>query len=78
MTMSRPAEEVYAFGLIFERLREFMTWIVSVRDLGGVLSPWTVRSPVGATMDYYAALMVDVPNQRIGWSSVPCASSSAP
>jgi uncharacterized membrane protein len=71
ITIARPPHEVYALWRNFERLPEFMTWIESVRDLGGGKSHWTVKTPAGATIEYDAELTEDVPNRKLAWRSLP-------
>jgi uncharacterized membrane protein len=65
---------VYALWRNFDRLPEFMTWVESVRDLGGGKSHWTVKTPAGTTIEYDAELIEDSPNHRIAWRSLPGAS----
>lgn len=71
ITIARPPHEVYAMWRQFERLPEFMTWVESVRDLGGGLSHWTVKTPAGVSVEYDAEITEDVPNRRIAWRTLP-------
>jgi uncharacterized membrane protein len=74
VTIARPAHEVYAMWRNLERLPEFMSWVLSVRDLGGGVSHWVVKTPVGTTIEYDAEITEDVPNRRIAWRSLAGAS----
>lgn len=74
VTIARQPEEVYRIWRSVERLPEFMTWVEDVQDLGGNRSHWKVRTPVGATIEYDAEIVEDVPNHRIAWQSLPGAS----
>lgn len=71
ITIARPAHEVYALWRDFERLPEFMTWVESVRDLGGGISRWKVTTPAGGSIEYDAELVEDVPGRRIAWRTLP-------
>lgn len=71
ITIARPPHEVYAVWRNFERLPEFMNWVESVRDVGGGVSHWTVKTPAGVSIEYDAELTEDVPNRRIAWRSLP-------
>lgn len=74
ITIARPPHEVYALWRNFDRLPEFMTWVESVRDLGGGMSHWKVKTPAGVSIEYDAELIEDTPNRRIAWRSLPGAS----
>lgn len=74
ITIARPPHEVYALWRNFERLPEFMSWVESVRDMGGGVSHWKVKTPAGASIEYDAELVEDAPNHRIAWRSLPGAS----
>lgn len=71
ITIARPPHEVYAVWRNFERLPEFMNWVESVRDLGGGVSHWTVKTPAGVSIEYDAEITEDVPNRRIAWRTLP-------
>jgi uncharacterized membrane protein len=74
VTIARPAHEVYAMWRNLERLPEFMSWVLSVRDLGGGVSHWVVKTPAGVDIEYDAEITEDVPSRRIAWRSLPGAS----
>lgn len=70
VTIGKPASEVYAFWRKLEQLPQFMSWVESVRDLGGGLSRWTVKTPAGVSIEYDAEITEDVPGRRIAWRSL--------
>jgi uncharacterized membrane protein len=71
ITINRSPEEVYAMWRNLEQLPRFMTWVESVRDLGGGRSHWKVKTPAGASIEYDAEIVEDVPGHRIAWRSLP-------
>lgn len=71
ITINRAPEEVYAVWRNFEQLPRFMTWVESVHDLGGGRSHWKVKTPAGASIEYDAEIVEDVPGNRIAWRSLP-------
>ncbi len=73
VTIARPAHAVYAYWRNLEQLPQFMTWIESVRDLGGGLSHWVVKTPAGK-IEYDAEITEEIPGRRIAWRSLPGAS----
>jgi uncharacterized membrane protein len=71
ITINRSPDEIYAIWRNFEQLPQFMTWVESVRDLGNGRSHWKVRTPAGASIEYDAEIVEDVPGHRIAWRSLP-------
>ncbi len=72
MTVSRPAQELYAFWRNLENLPRFMTHLerVTVED-GGKWSHWVMRLPGGKTASWDAELTEEVEGERIAWRSLP-------
>ena len=70
ITINRPVGEVYAAWRDFEQLPQFMDWLESVRDIGGGLSHWVAKLPVGGTVEWTAVLVEDIPNERISWRTI--------
>jgi uncharacterized membrane protein len=71
VTIALPRSEVYAMWKNFERLPEFMNWVESVDVLGGGITHWKVRTPVGKTIEYNAETIEDIPGRRISWRTTP-------
>jgi uncharacterized membrane protein len=74
ITINRAPAEVYAIWKDIEQLPRFMTWVESVQDLGGGRSHWKIKTPAGASIEYDAETVEDVPGHRIAWRSLPGAS----
>jgi len=74
VTIARSPYEVYQFWRQLDQLPLFMSWVQSVRDLGGGVSHWVVKTPVGTTVEYDAEITEDVPGRRIAWRSMAGAS----
>ena len=70
ITVNRPVEEVYNFWHNFENLPRFMRHLDEVRDLGNGRTHWKAKAPAGATVEWDAELLEDIPNERISWRSV--------
>jgi uncharacterized membrane protein len=71
ITIARSPHEVYQFWRQLEQLPLFMSWVQSVRDLGGGLSHWVIKTPAGMDIEYDAEITEDVPGRRIAWRSLP-------
>jgi len=71
ITIARPPHEVYAAWRNLDRIPEYMSWVDSVRDVGSGISHWTVKTPVGATIEYDTEIIEDIPNRRLAWRSLP-------
>src|SRR5919202_1327468 len=71
ITIKKSPEEVYGFWRNFENLPRFMYHLesVEVRDAGR--SHWVAKAPAGASVEWDAETIEDVPNQRIAWRSLP-------
>jgi uncharacterized membrane protein len=71
VTISRPAEEVYAFWRDFARLPQFMKHLERVEVRDERRSHWVARAPLGATVSWDAELVEDRPGELIAWRSLP-------
>ena len=71
--IERPASELYRFWRNLENLPNFMQHLDSVRMLDNRNSHWKVRGPAGMEIEWYAEIINDVPNERIGWKSLDSA-----
>jgi uncharacterized membrane protein len=70
ITVNRPPEEVYAFWRDIENLPRFMAHLESVRDDGRGRSRWVAAAPAGATVEWEAELVDDVPEHLVAWRSL--------
>jgi len=71
VTIARSPSEVYSMWKNYRRFPEFMKWVESIEDRGNGISHWTVRTPVGGTIEYDARITEDIANRRISWESLP-------
>ena len=71
VTINRPLEEVYEFWRAFENLPRFMTHLESVERVDARRSHWRARAPLGMQVEWDAEIINEVPNQVIGWASLP-------
>lgn len=68
--VDRPVEEVYRFWRNLENLPQIMRHLESVRMLDNRNSFWKVKGPAGMNIEWYAEIINDLPNERIGWKSL--------
>jgi uncharacterized membrane protein len=72
VTVNRPREEVYAFWRNFANIPLFMTHIEDVMDLKDGFHQWKAKIPGGlGTLEWKSMMFKDIPNERIGWQSLP-------
>jgi uncharacterized membrane protein len=62
----KPAEQLYRFWRSLENLPRFMSQHVAV----DTRSHWTVQSLSGATFEWDAEIINDIPNELIAWRSL--------
>jgi uncharacterized membrane protein len=71
INVNAPIDDVFAFFTNYENFPRFMSHVREVRDTGGDTSHWTVDGPAGVPVEWDAVLTDLVPNEVIGWTSVP-------
>ena len=71
IVINRSAQELYRFWRNLENLPRFMHHLKSVRVLDEKHSHWVARGPLGKEVQWEAEIVNDVPNERIGWQSLP-------
>jgi uncharacterized membrane protein len=71
VTVNRPVEEVYRFWRNFENLPRFMDHLESVTVIDETRSHWVAKGPVGAKVDWEAAIHNEIDNELIAWRSLP-------
>jgi uncharacterized membrane protein len=70
VTINRPISELYRFWRNLENLPRFMTHLESVERITDTLSRWHAKGPAGATVEWNAEIINEVPDQVIGWRSI--------
>lgn len=70
VTINRPISELYRFWRNLENLPRFMSHLESVERITDTLSRWRARAPAGATVEWNAEIINEVPDQVIGWKSI--------
>jgi len=71
ITIQKSAEEVYSFWRNLENLPRFMDHLQSVRVIDDKRSHWVAEAPVGSTVEWDAEIINEIPNEVIGWRSLP-------
>jgi uncharacterized membrane protein len=66
-----PVERVYSLFTDYRNFPVFMSRIHEVRDLGDGRSHWTVKGPLGATLEWDAKVTEMIPNKLLAWRSEP-------
>lgn len=69
--IEKPVAEVYAFWRRFENLPRFMRNLERVIALGDNRSHWVAKGPAGRSVEWDAEIINEVPNEVIGWRSLP-------
>lgn len=70
VTINRPVEELYRFWRNLENLPQFMTHLEKVERVTDTLSRWRAKGPGGASVEWNAEIINEVPNRVIGWRSI--------
>lgn len=68
-TVLRPADELYAFWRDPLNLPRFMSSLESVRPIDERRAEWTLKPPVGPTIQFVANITDEEPGRRIAWRS---------
>jgi uncharacterized membrane protein len=71
VSINKPKQEIYAQWRDFTRFPRFMENVESVEDLGGGRSRWTIKAPLGATVELVTTITEDRPGEAIAWKSEP-------
>jgi uncharacterized membrane protein len=70
ITVSRPANQVYAFWKDFTNFPRFMRHIESVERLDGGRSRWRAAGPAGTQAEWVSEIVDDRENELIAWQTV--------
>lgn len=76
VTIDRPREELYRYWRSFENLPKIMRHLESVTVIDDTRSHWMTKAPAGGSVEWDAEIINDVPNELIGWSSMPDSDSA--
>ena len=71
ITIGKSPEEVYTFWRNLPDLPRFMDHLKSVDVTGEKTSHWVAKAPAGREVAWDAEIIVDEPNERIAWRSLP-------
>jgi uncharacterized membrane protein len=71
VTINRPRAELYRFWRQLDNLPRFMAHLESVETLDHRRSRWVARGPAGVRAQWDAEIINEVPDQVIGWASLP-------
>jgi len=71
VSINKPREEIFAAWRDFTRFPTFMENVETVEDLGDGRSKWTIKAPLGSTVELITRITDEIPNDRIAWKSEP-------
>ena len=71
VTIGKSPEEVYRFWRELTNLPRFMDHLKSVEVTGEKTSHWVAKAPAGREVAWDAEIIVDDPDARISWRSIP-------
>src|SRR3712207_8162671 len=71
-TVDAPVEKVYHYWRNFTNFPNFMRNVKEVTPLAGDdrRTHWKVEGPLGASAEWDAEIVEDVPNEKIAWKSL--------
>jgi uncharacterized membrane protein len=69
--IQKSKEELYRFWRKLENLPRFMHHLESVQETPDGNSHWVVKGPAGVGIRWEAEIVNDIPNEVIGWRSLP-------
>lgn len=71
INIAAPVERVFEFWSRYEDFPRFMSHVRSVRQTGEGRSHWVVSGPAGLPVEWDTEITALVPNQALGWRTVP-------
>jgi uncharacterized membrane protein len=71
VSIDKPREEIFAAWRDFTRFPSFMENVERVEDLGDGRSRWTIKAPLGSTVELVTRISEEIPNDLIAWKSEP-------
>ena len=70
VTIRKSPEELYRFWRELENLPRFMSQHALVQRISNLRSHWQIKSIAGATFEWDAEVINDLPNELIAWRSL--------
>lgn len=71
VTVNRPKDELYREWRDFTKFPRFMDNVEIVEDLGEGRSKWTIKAPLGSSVELLTRITEDRPGETIAWKSEP-------
>jgi uncharacterized membrane protein len=71
VSINKPREEIFRAWRDFTKFPSFMENVEQVEDLGDGRSRWTIKAPLGSTVELVTRITEEVPNDLIAWKSEP-------
>jgi uncharacterized membrane protein len=71
VSINKPKDELYRAWRDFTRFPSFMENVEAVEDLGDGRSKWTIKAPLGSSVEVVTRIIEDRPGEAIGWKSEP-------
>jgi uncharacterized membrane protein len=71
VTINKPREELYRAWRDFTKFPSFMENVDAVEDMGDGRSRWTIKAPLGSSVEVITRITADRPGEAIGWKSEP-------
>jgi uncharacterized membrane protein len=71
VTVGRPRQELYDEWRDFTRFPRFMENVEKVEKLDDKRSRWTIKAPLGSTVELVTGITEDEPGAAIAWASEP-------
>lgn len=69
VTINCPRDHLFAVWRDFSNLPKFLDNVISVEDLGGRRSRWTVRAPGERTVEWTSVITQETPGELIAWTT---------
>ena len=71
VSINKPREEIFRAWREFSAFPRFMENVESVEDFGDGRSKWTIKAPLGSTVELVTRITEELPNDLIAWKSEP-------
>lgn len=69
--VAAPIDEVFEFWMNFQNFSLFMQHVAEITVIDGTRSHWKVEGPAGLPVEWDAVMTVCIPNERLGWKTLP-------
>lgn len=71
VSINKPKEDIYRAWRDFTGFSRFMENVERVEDVGDGRSKWTIKAPLGTSVELVTRITEDRPGEAIGWKSEP-------